>query len=145
MDQSDYINMTVDNAMSNIWMGVLFAVIVLIVFLRDIGATLSIAIAMPCCILFTFLLMYALDITLNIMSLGGIALGVGMIVDNSIVVLENIFHYRSDGYERWESCVMGTKEVVLSVTASTLTTIAVFLPIGLSGGLAGMMFKEFCI
>lgn len=145
MDQSDYINMTVDNAMSNIWMGVLFAAIVLIVFLRDIGATLSIAIAMPCCILFTFLLMYALDITLNIMSLGGIALGVGMIVDNSIVVLENIFHYRSDGYERWESCVMGTKEVVLSVTASTLTTIAVFLPIGLSGGLAGMMFKEFCI
>ena len=145
MDQSDYINMTVDNAMSNIWMGVLFAAVVLIVFLRDIGATLSIAIAMPCCILFTFLLMYALGITLNIMSLGGIALGVGMIVDNSIVVLENIFHYRSDGYERWESCVMGTKEVVLSVTASTLTTIAVFLPIGLSGGLAGMMFKEFCI
>ncbi len=145
MDQSDYINMTVDNAMSNIWMGVLFAAIVLIVFLRDIGATLAIAIAMPCCILFTFLLMYALDITLNIMSLGGIALGVGMIVDNSIVVLENIFHYRSDGYERWESCVLGTKEVVLSVTASTLTTIAVFLPIGLSGGLAGMMFKEFCI
>ena len=145
MDQSDYINMTVDNAMSNIWMGVLFAAIVLIVFLRDVGATLSIAIAMPCCILFTFLLMSALGITLNMMSLGGIALGVGMIVDNSIVVLENIFHYRADGYERWESCVLGTKEVVLSVTASTLTTIAVFLPIGLSGGLAGMMFKEFCI
>nr|WP_297180296.1 efflux RND transporter permease subunit [uncultured Agathobaculum sp.] len=145
MDQSDYINMTVDNAMGNIWMGVLFAAIVLIVFLRDVGATLSIAIAMPCCILFTFLLMYALDITLNIMSLGGITLGVGMIVDNSIVVLENVFHYRTDGYGRWDSCVLGTKEVVLSVTASTLTTIAVFLPIGLSGGLAGMMFKEFCI
>ncbi len=145
MDQSDYINMTVDNAMSNIWMGVLFAAIVLLVFLRDFGATLAISIAMPCCILFTFLLMFALDITLNIMSLGGIALGVGMIVDNSIVVLENVFHYRADGYDRWESCVKGTHEVVLSVTASTLTTIAVFLPIGLSGGLTGMMFKEFCI
>lgn len=145
MDQSDYINMTVDNAMSNIWMGVLFAAIVLIVFLRDIGATLAISIAMPCCILFTFLIMYALDITLNMMSLGGIALGVGMIVDNSIVVLENIFHYRSDGYDRWDSCVQGTKEVVLSVTASTLTTVAVFLPIGLSGGMTGMLFREFCI
>ena len=145
MDQSDYINMTVDNAVSNIWMGVLFAAIVLLVFLRDFGATLAISIAMPCCILFTFLLMFAFDITLNMMSLGGIALGVGMIVDNSIVVLENVFHYRADGYDRWDSCVKGTHEVVLSVTASTLTTIAVFLPIGLSGGLTGMMFKEFCI
>lgn len=145
MDQSDYINMTVDNAMSNIWMGVLFAAIVLIVFLRDIGATVAISVAMPCCILFTFLIMFALDITLNMMSLGGIALGVGMIVDNSIVVLENIFHYRSDGYDRWDSCVLGTKEVVLSVTASTLTTVAVFLPIGLSGGMTGMLFREFCI
>ena len=145
MDQSDYINMTVDNAMSNIWMGVLFAAIVLIIFLRDIGATLAISIAMPCCILFTFLIMYALDITLNLMSLGGITLGVGMIVDNSIVVLENIFSYRSDGYDRWDSCVKGTSEVVLSVTASTLTTVVVFLPIALTSGLTGMMFREFCI
>ena len=145
MDQSDYINMTVDNAVSNIWMGVLFAAIVLLVFLRDFGATLALSIAMPCCILFTFLLMFAMDITLNMMSLGGITLGVGMIVDNSIVVLENIFHYRADGYSRWDACVKGTREVVLSVTASTLTTVAVFLPIGLSGGMTGMMFKEFCI
>ena len=145
MDQSDYINLTVDNAVSNIWLGVLFAAIVLIVFLRDVGATLAIAVAMPCCILFTFLIMFALDITLNMMSLGGIALGVGMIVDNSIVVLENIFHYRTDGYDRWESCVKGTHEVVTSVIASTLTTIAVFLPIGLSGGMTGMLFREFCI
>ena len=145
MDQSDYINMTVDNAMSNIWMGVLFAAVVLLLFLRDLGATVAISVAMPCCILFTFLIMFALDITLNMMSLGGIGLGVGMIVDNSIVVLENIFHYRTDGYDRWESCTKGTKEVVTSVTASTLTTVAVFLPIGLSGGMTGMMFKEFCI
>ena len=145
MDQSDYINLTVDNAVSNIWMGVLFAAIVLLVFLRDIGATLSLTIAMPCCILFTFLIMNVLGITLNMMSLGGITLGVGMIVDNSIVVLENIFSYRADGYDRWDACTKGTGEVMTSVTASTLTTIAVFLPIALSGGMTGMMFREFCI
>lgn len=145
MDQSDYINMTVDNAVQNIWMGVLFAAVVLLVFLRDLGATLSLTIAMPCCILFTFLIMNVLGITLNMMSLGGITLGVGMIVDNSIVVLENIFSYRADGYDRWDACTKGTGEVMTSVTASTLTTIAVFLPIALSGGMTGMMFREFCI
>ena len=145
MDQSDYINMTVDNAIQNIWMGVLFAAIVLFLFLRDLGATLAVTIAMPCCILFTFLIMNVLGITLNMMSLGGITLGVGMIVDNSIVVLENIFTYRADGYDRLDACTKGTGEVIGAVIASTLTTVAVFLPIALSGGMAGMMFKEFCI
>ena len=145
MDQSDYINMTVNNAIQNIWMGVLFAAIVLFLFLRDLGATLAVTIAMPCCILFTFLIMNVLGITLNMMSLGGITLGVGMIVDNSIVVLENIFTYRADGYDRMEACTKGTGEVIGAVIASTLTTVAVFLPIALSGGMAGMMFKEFCI
>ncbi|MEE0154247.1 MAG: efflux RND transporter permease subunit [Agathobaculum butyriciproducens] len=145
MDQSDYINMTVDNAIQNIWMGVLFAAIVLFLFLRDLGATMAVTIAMPCCILFTFLIMNVLGITLNMMSLGGITLGVGMIVDNSIVVLENIFTYRADGYDRLEACTKGTGEVIGAVIASTLTTVAVFLPIALSGGMAGMMFKEFCI
>ena len=145
MDQSDYINMTVNNAIQNIWMGVLFAAIVLFLFLRDLGATLAVTIAMPCCILFTFLIMNVLGITLNMMSLGGITLGVGMIVDNSIVVLENIFTYRADGYDRMDACTKGTGEVIGAVIASTLTTVAVFLPIALSGGMAGMMFKEFCI
>ena len=145
MDQSDYINMTVDNAIQNIWMGVLFAAIVLFLFLRDLGATMAVTIAMPCCILFTFLIMNVLGITLNMMSLGGITLGVGMIVDNSIVVLENIFTYRADGYDRMDACTKGTGEVIGAVIASTLTTVAVFLPIALSGGMAGMMFKEFCI
>ena len=137
--------MTVDNAIQNIWMGVLFAAIVLFLFLRDFGATMAVTIAMPCCILFTFLIMNVLGITLNMMSLGGITLGVGMIVDNSIVVLENIFTYRADGYDRMEACTKGTGEVIGAVIASTLTTVAVFLPIALSGGMAGMMFKEFCI
>lgn len=145
MDQSDMINMTVDSVIQNIVFGVLLAAIVLFVFLRDLGATAVISVSMPICIISVFLIMQVFDITMNMMSLGGIAMGVGMIVDNSIVVLENIFHYRSDGCGRFTSCVEGTKEVALSISASTLTTVAVFLPIGLSGGLSGMMFREFCI
>lgn len=145
MDQSDMINMTVDSVIQNIVFGVLLAAIVLFVFLRDLGATAVISVSMPICIISVFLIMQVFDITMNMMSLGGIAMGVGMIVDNSIVVLENIFHYRSDGCNRFTSCVEGTKEVALSISASTLTTVAVFLPIGLSGGLSGMMFREFCI
>lgn len=145
MDQSDMINMTVDSVIQNIVFGVLLAAIVLFVFLRDLGATAVISVSMPICIISVFLIMQVFDITMNMMSLGGIAMGVGMIVDNSIVVLENIFHYRSDGCDRFVSCVEGTKEVALSISASTLTTVAVFLPIGLSGGLSGMMFREFCI
>lgn len=145
MDQSDMINMTVDSTIQNIIFGVLLAALVLFVFLRDLGATAVISLSMPICIISVFLIMQVFDITMNMMSLGGVAMGVGMIVDNSIVVLENIFHYRADGCERWKACVEGTQEVALSISASTLTTVAVFLPIGLSGGLSGMMFREFCI
>lgn len=145
MDQSDSINMTVDSVIQNIVFGVLLAAVVLFVFLRDIGATVVISLSMPICIISVFLIMQVSRITMNMMSLGGIAMGVGMIVDNSIVVLENIFRYRSDGASRFDACVEGTKEVALSISASTLTTVAVFLPIGLSGGLTGMMFREFCI
>lgn len=145
MNQSDYINKTVDSVIQNIIFGVVFAALVLLVFLRDLGSTAVISVSMPVCIVSVFLIMRALNITLNMMSLGGMAMGVGMIVDNSIVVLENIFRFRSDGFSRWDSCTKGAAEVSLSITASTLTTIAVFLPLGLSGGMAGMMFKEFCI
>ena len=100
---------------------------------------------MPVCILAVFVLMNVFDLTMNMMSLGGIAMGVGMIVDNSIVVLENIYRYASEGHDRMESCVEGTKEVMASVMASTLTTVAVFLPLGLANGMAGMIFKDFCL
>lgn len=145
MDQSDFINMTVDSVIQNIVFGVLLAALVLFAFLRDLGATAVISMSMPICIISVFLIMQVCGITMNMMSLGGVAMGVGMIVDNSIVVLENIFRYRSDGRSRFEACVEGTQEVALSISASTLTTVAVFLPIGLSGGLSGMMFREFCI
>ena len=145
MDQSEFINLAVNSVTQNIVLGVILAAIILYIFLRDMGSTTVIAVSMPICIIAVFLIMKALDITLNMMSLGGMAMGVGMIVDNSIVVLENIFRFRSEGKSRKESCVEGSKEVALSITASTLTTVAVFLPIGLSGGVSGMMFREFTI
>lgn len=145
MDQSDFINLSVQSALTNIILGVLLAAVVLFLFLRDWGATLVISIAMPLCIIAVFLMMRVLNITMNMMSLGGVAMGVGMIVDNSIVVLENIFRYRSDGADIYTACSQGTGEVALSIVASTFTTIAVFLPMGLTSGIVGMMFYDFCL
>ena len=134
-----------ESALQNILLGVILAAAVVFLFLRRWGATMTIAISMPVCILAVFVLMNVFDLTLNMMSLGGIAMGVGMIVDNSIVVLEKIYRFASEGHDRMSACVEGTKEVTASVMASTLTTVAVFLPLGLSGGIAGMMFKDFCL
>ncbi len=142
---SDFINLAVSSAFQNIILGVALAAVVVFLFLRRWGATLTIAVSMPVCILAVFVLMNLFDLTLNMMSLGGIAMGVGMIVDNSIVVLENIYRYAADGHDRMTACVEGTKEVTTSVIASTLTTVAVFLPLGLTGGMAGMLFDDFCL
>ena len=142
---SDFINLAVSSAFQTIILGVALAAVVVFLFLRRWGATLTIAVSMPVCILAVFVLMNLFDLTLNMMSLGGIAMGVGMIVDNSIVVLENIYRYAADGHDRMTACVEGTKEVTTSVIASTLTTVAVFLPLGLTGGMAGMLFDDFCL
>lgn len=142
---ADYINMAVESALQNIVLGVLLAAVVVFIFLRRFGPTMTIAISMPVCILTVFVSMNVFDLTLNMMSLGGIAMGVGMIVDNSIVVLENIYRYAAEGRDRMTACVDGAGEVTNSVVASTLTTVAVFLPLGLTGGMAGMMFKDFCL
>ncbi|MCF2661931.1 efflux RND transporter permease subunit [Pseudoflavonifractor phocaeensis] len=141
----EYISLSVNNAMQNIIQGVILAAIVVFLFLRRGSATLTICISMPVCILAVFVMMNVFDLTLNMMSLGGIAMGVGMIVDNSIVVLENINRFAAEGHDRMSACVDGTKEVTSSVIASTLTTLAVFVPLGLTEGLAGMMFKDFCL
>ena len=142
---SDFISLASDAAISNIITGVILAAIVVFLFLRRWGATMAIAVSMPVCILTVFVLMNVWDLTLNMMSMGGIAMGVGMIVDNSIVVLENIYRFAAEGHDRMSACVDGTKEVTTSVMASTLTTVAVFLPLGLSGGMAGMLFDDFCL
>ena len=142
---SEYINVVIDSVIENIVLGVGLAAVIVFLFLRRFGATLAIGVSMPVCILTVFVLMYVCDLTMNLLSLGGIAMGVGMIVDNSIVVLENIYRYAAEGHDRMTSCVEGTKEVMLSLTASTLTTVAVFLPLGVADGLAGMIFKDFCL
>lgn len=142
---NDYISQAVEAALQNIVLGVALAAVVVFLFLRKFGPTLTIAISMPVCIMTVFVLMNVFDLTMNMMSLGGIAMGVGMIVDNSIVVLENIYRFSAEGHDRMSACVDGTKEVTTSVIASTLTTVAVFIPLGLSGGMAGMMFKDFCL
>ncbi len=142
---SDYINLSVDAAFQNILQGVLLAAIVVFLFLRRGSSTLTIVISMPVCILTVFIMMNVLDLTLNMMSLGGIAMGVGMIVDNSIVVLENITRFSAEGRSRMSACVDGAKEVTSSVIASTLTTEAVFIPLGLVEGMAGDLFRDFCL
>lgn len=144
-DSSDYIKNTVYAAMQNILTGVALAAFVVYLFLHRLGATVTISLSMPFCVVAVMLMLNLCDITLNMISLGGIAICVGMVVDNSIVVLENIYRYAGEGYNRHESCVLGTKEVVLPITASTLTTVAVFLPVGLAGGLAGMIFRDFAL
>ncbi len=142
---SDYIDMSVNAAFQNIFQGVLLAAIVVFLFLRRGSATMTIAVSMPVCILTVFVLMNAMDLTLNMMSLGGVAMGVGMIVDNSIVVLENIYRFAAEGKDRLSACVEGTREVTTSVVASTLTTEAVFVPLGFVDGIAGEMFRDFSL
>ncbi|MHC4199616.1 MAG: efflux RND transporter permease subunit, partial [Planctomycetota bacterium] len=115
---------------------------VLLFFLRDIRSTAIIALAIPISVIATFALMYFGKLTLNIMTLGGLALGIGMLVDNSIVVLENIRRLRESGVEPFEAAVKGTQEVAAAVTASTLTTLAVFLPLIFLSDAAGVMFKQ---
>jgi len=144
-EASEYIEQTANNALQNIGLGVILSAVVVFVFLRRFGATLTISVSMPFCVLTMFLLMNVFDISMNMMSLGAIGLCIGMVVDNSIVVLENIYRYAGEGYSKFDSCVQGTSEVVNSITASSLTTIAVFLPIGLSGGMTGMLFKDFSL
>lgn len=123
-------------------MGILLAVFVLFIFLRRIGTTLIVSIAMPISIIATFNLMYFNDLTINIMTLGGLALGAGMLVDNAIVVIENIFRNHENGMSVKDAAINGTAEVGGAITASTLTTIVVFLPIVYLHGASGELFKD---
>ncbi len=124
----------------------LAALVVWLFLRRGGGATMTIAVSMPVCILAVFVLMYVCDLTLNMMSLGGIAMGVGMIVDNSIIVLEKHLPLGVRRTRPHDQLCRGHKRRSrFSLTASTLTTVAVFLPLGLTGGIAGQIFKDFCL
>lgn len=141
-DQSHFIKQSIDEVRNAAIIGGILAIIVLFMFLRDIRSTLIIATSIPLSVIATFLLMYRMDISLNIMSLGGLTLGIGMLVDNSIVVLESIFRRKKAGASLFDAAVTGTSEVGPAVVASTLTTVAVFLPIVFVEGIAGQLFKD---
>ena len=141
-DQSHFIQQAVDEVRNAALIGGVLAIMVLLFFLRDLRSTLIIATSIPISVIATFIAMYKMDISLNIMSLGGLTLGIGMLVDNSIVVLESIFRRRQAGASLFRSAVDGTSEVGAAVIASTLTTVAVFLPIVFVEGVAGQLFRD---
>lgn len=142
MDTSKYIRRSINNVISSALSGGLLAIVVLIYFLRDIRSTIIISTSIPLSIIATFALMYYNGFTLNIMSLGGVALGIGMLVDNSIVVLENIFRLREKGMRVADAAIEGAGEVAMPILASTLTTVAIFLPLLFVQGMTGLMFKQ---
>ncbi len=142
LDQGDYIKMIVDSVLSNLIYGAVLAIIVLIIFLKDPRPTIVVAFSIPLSVLFAIVLMYFSDISLNIISLSGLALGVGMLVDNSIVVIENIYRLRNKGIPAARAAVMGANQVQGAIFASTLTTICVFLPIVFTGGLTKELFTD---
>jgi HAE1 family hydrophobic/amphiphilic exporter-1 len=141
-DQSEFIQQSVDEVLNTAIYGGILAVLVLWLFLRNVKSTVIISLSIPISVIVTFFLMYISGVTLNIMSLGGLALGVGMLVDNSIVVLEAIDRYRKQGLSPAEASDKGASEVGVAVTASTLTTVCVFLPIIFVQGIAGQLFND---
>jgi len=141
-DQSIFIQNSIAEVQTSALLGGAMAILVLFVFLRNVVHTLIIGLTIPVSIIATFAPMYIFDVSLNIMSLGGLALGVGMLVDNSIVVLESIFRCREEGDDLIRATIRGTGEVGTAVFASTLTTIAVFFPIVFVEGVAGQVFGD---
>lgn len=144
-DNSEMIKTAISNVINNVLMGSIFAILILYIFLKNIRSTLIIAIAIPISVITSFILLFFNGITLNMMTLGGLALAVGMLVDSAIVVLENIYRFRAEGLSKQEAAIRGSSEVAMAITASTLTTIAVFLPIAFIDGMVGTMFKEFAM
>ena len=147
-DSSETIKNSIKNVANAIWQGALFSVIVLIIYLWNVKSVFIIGISIPISVITTFILMYFFDITINIISLSGLVLGVGMMVDNSIVVLENIFYYSSKSNnikQNFKSAILGASEVSLAITASTLTSVCVFLPFLFVKGQIGQMFNDLCM
>ena len=147
-DSSETIKNSIKNVANAIWQGALFSVIVLMIYLWNVKSVFIIGISIPISVITTFILMYFFDITINIISLSGLVLGVGMMVDNSIVVLENIFYYSSKSNnikQNFKSAILGASEVSLAITASTLTSVCVFLPFLFVKGQIGQMFNDLCM
>lgn len=141
-DQGTFIKQAIGEVINSALFGMMLAVLVLFFFLRRIGTTLIVSVSIPISIIATFTMMYFNGLTLNVMTLSGLALGAGMLIDNAIVVIESIFRNREYGAERKDSIINGTMEVSGAVIASTLTTIVVFIPIVYMHGASGELFKD---
>lgn len=135
MNQGSYIDLIIVSVLSSMITGAILAIIILALFLKDVKPTIVVAVSIPLSVLFTLVLMYFTGITLNMMTLSGLALGIGMLVDNSVVVIENIYRLRNRGVSPARAAVQGTKQVAGAIIASTLTTVCVFLPLVFTEGM----------
>ncbi|MDA0334930.1 MAG: efflux RND transporter permease subunit, partial [bacterium] len=142
VDQATFIQQSVNEVLTTALIGGILAIIILFLFLRDIRSTVIIGLAIPISVVATFFLMFTTDVSLNIMSLGGLALGIGMLVDSSIVVLENVQRYRDAGDDPLTAARKGTSEVASAVIGGTMTTVCVFVPIVFVEGVAGQLFRD---
>lgn len=145
VDQGDYINMIVKSVLQSMAIGALLAIIILALFLRDVKPTLVVAISIPLSVLTALICMYFSKISLNMLSLSGLALGIGMLVDNSIVVIENIYRLRGKGIDAPRAAVQGAKQVAGAIVSSTLTTVCVFLPMIYTSGLVRDLMMPMCL
>lgn len=144
-DQGDYIYIVVDTVLQNLVLGAALAVLILLLFLKDLRPTLAVACSIPISLLVAIVLMYFSGVTLNVISLSGLAVGVGMLVDNSVVVIENIFRLRTEGVPAAKASVQGAVQVTGAIIASTLTTICVFLPIVFVEGVTRQLFTDMAL
>lgn len=145
MNQGIYIDMIVNSVMQNMLWGALLAILVLLLFLKDIKPTIVIACSIPLSVVAAVVLMYFTGITLNIISMSGLMLGIGMLVDNSIVVIENIYRLRGEGYSIKKAAVEGSKQVTGAIIASTLTTVSVYAPIIFTEGITRQLFVDLAL
>lgn len=145
MDQGDYIRLVIGSVLQNIVLGALLAIVILFLFLRDIRPTLIISCSIPISVTFAIVLMYFSGVTMNIISMAGLAVGVGMLVDNSIVVIENTYRLRMNGMGTLKAAVTGAKQMAGAITASTLTTVCVFFPIVFVEGLTRQLFSDMAL
>lgn len=142
MDQGVYIDIVINSVLNNLMWGGLLAIMILLLFLRDLRPTLIVALSIPISLVFAVTMMYFTGVTINIISLGGLALGVGMLVDNSIVVIENVYRLKNEGLSAFEASIEGAKQVAGALTSSTLTTTAVFLPVVFTQGISRQIFTD---
>ena len=145
MDQGDYIYLVVESILKNLFLGALFSVLILFIFLRDIRPTFITLCSIPISVIFAIVLMYFSGVSLNMISLSGLAIAVGMLVDNSVVVIENIYRLRAKGANVIQAAVSGAGQVVGAVTASTLTTVCVFVPIVFVEGITKQLFTDLAL